>query len=157
MTKLYSRSVEDYLEAIYNIVLEKGYARTKDISQELKITPSSVTGMMRKLDSDGLINYEKYGAVTLTDKGREIAETIKEKHDILRAFLNILMISDKTADADACRLEHDLSPESIKQLTRFVEFVEEAPINPRWLEHFREYCATGEYSCNQIKKKINRL
>ena len=150
MTKTYSRSVEDYLEAIYNIVLEKGYARTKDISGELKITPASVTGMLRKLDSDNLINYEKYGAVTLTDKGREIAETVKEKHDTLRAFLNILMISEKTADEDACRLEHDLSPESIKQLSKFVDFVEEAPTHPKWLKHFKKYCTTGEYLCDHI-------
>jgi len=145
--KIFSRSVEDYLEAIYNIVSEKGYARTKDISDRLQITPASVSGMLNKLDGDNLINYEKYGAVTLKKEGEEIAKTIKEKHDTIKAFLNILCIPDETADIDACKLEHDLSPESINKLTKFVEFVEQAPADPRWLKHFKQYCDSGEYAC----------
>ena len=144
---MYSKSVEDYLEAIYNIVNRKGYAKTKDISRELSVSPPSVTEMLKKLDEGGLVNYERYSGVTLTKKGGKIARIVKTKHDTIKKFLNILLISDKTADRDACNLEHELSPETIEQLTNFVRFVEKAPMYPKWLEHFKEFCISGEYMC----------
>jgi len=149
---MYSKSVEDYLEAIYNITERKGYARTKDISRELDVRPPSVTEMLKKLDNIGLVNYERYGGVILTKKGERIAKVVKTRHDAIKAFLSILLISEKTAERDACKLEHDLSPETIEQLTKFVRFVKKAPIYPKWLEHFKEFCRTGEYVCEHVKK-----
>jgi len=149
---MYSKNVEDYLEAIYNITERKGYARTKDISRELDVRPPSVTEMLKKLDNIGLVNYERYGGVILTKKGERIAKVVKTRHDAIKAFLSILLISEKTAERDACKLEHDLSPETIEQLTKFVNFVKKAPIYPKWLEHFKEFCITGEYVCEHVKK-----
>ncbi|HEX55078.1 MAG: metal-dependent transcriptional regulator [Candidatus Altiarchaeales archaeon] len=149
---MYSKSVEDYLEAIYNITERKGYARTKDISRELDVRPPSVTEMLKKLDNIGLVNYERYGGVTLTKEGERIAKVVKTRHDAIKEFLSILLISEKTAERDACKLEHDLSPETIEQLTKFVKFVKNAPIYPKWLEHFKEFCRTGEYVCEHVKK-----
>ncbi len=149
---MYSQSVEDYLETIYNIIQKKGFARTKDISRNLGVTPPSVTEMMKKLDKDGLVNYERYGGVTLTEKGRKIAKIVKTRHNTIKEFLNVLLISDKTADRDACELEHVLSPETIEQLTKFVKFVDKAPKYPKWLEHFKEFCKTGDFTCDQQEK-----
>ncbi|MEA1925536.1 MAG: metal-dependent transcriptional regulator [Candidatus Altiarchaeota archaeon] len=147
-----TRTSENYLKAIYNITDRKGYARTKDISHELDVSPPSVTGMLKKLDDINLINYERYGGVTLTVKGERIARSVKMRYDTTRAFLEIILVSDRTAEGDACRLEHELSPETVEQLTKFVRFVETAPMHPKWLEHFREFCRTGEYVCDYKEK-----
>ncbi len=61
---MYFKSVEDYLEVIYNLFLNKGYARTKDIATELNVTAPSVSGMLKKLDKEGFVHYEKYSGVT---------------------------------------------------------------------------------------------
>ncbi|MEA3255178.1 MAG: metal-dependent transcriptional regulator [Candidatus Altiarchaeota archaeon] len=147
-----TRTEEDYLEAIYNIILRKGYARTKDISVELEVSPPSVTGMLKKLNDKGLVKYEKYSGVTLTREGERVGRSVKTRHDTIKTLLKIILVSDKTADRDACKLEHELSPETVEQLTRFVRFVESAPMHPKWLEHFREFCRTGEYICDYKEK-----
>ncbi len=146
---MYSRAVEDYLEAIYNIVQRKGYARTKDISLELEIRPPSVTEMLKKLSDKNLVKYERYSGVTLTKGGEKIAKSVKTRHDTIRTLLKIILVSEKTANRDACKMEHELSPETIEQLTKFVRFVETAPMHPKWLEHFKEFCMSGDYVCHQ--------
>ncbi|MFA7563388.1 MAG: metal-dependent transcriptional regulator, partial [Methanoculleus sp.] len=72
-----SRKAEDYLEAILNVSLEKGYAKTKDIAAELSVRPPTVVEMVRKLDAMGLVTHRRYEGVTLTPEGRSIAEVIK--------------------------------------------------------------------------------
>ena len=86
MKKL-SHSMEDYLEAIYNIISGKGYARTKDIAKELDVTSPSVSAMLKKLQNEEFIFYEKYSGVTLTPKGEKIAKAIKHRHDTLTKLL----------------------------------------------------------------------
>ena len=136
---------EDYLEAIDSIIGKKGYARVKDISEILGVGPSSVTEMFQKLNKTGYINYEKYGGVTLTSKGKKIAKDTKKKHIILHEFLLILGVDDKIADEDACRIEHVLNPETLDRLTKFVEFMHMKEETPRWLDHFNYFFITGEY------------
>jgi DtxR family Mn-dependent transcriptional regulator len=150
-----SKTIEDYLESIYSITLRKGYARTKDISRDLNVKPASVTEMLNKLKDIGFANYEKYSGVTLTKQGEKVARTVKTRHETLTKLLKIILISDKTAENDACKLEHELSPETIEQLTKFVKFVENAPLYPKWLEHFREFCRTGRYpkECKENKRE----
>jgi DtxR family Mn-dependent transcriptional regulator len=116
-----SRRVEDYLEAILNVTLEKGYARTKDVACELDLSPSSVVEMFRKLDAMRLVEYRRYEGVVLNPAGREIAEVIKARHDTLREFLRIIHVSEKIANADACYMEHELHPETIRQIRLLVE------------------------------------
>ncbi|HIE34283.1 MAG TPA: metal-dependent transcriptional regulator, partial [Candidatus Altiarchaeales archaeon] len=111
---MYSKTVEDYLEAIYSIIQRKGHARTKDISRELDVSPASVTEMLNKLDNEGLVDHKKYGGVKLTSEGGRIAKAIKIRHKTLRKFLKIILVSDKSAEKDACNLEHGLSPETIE-------------------------------------------
>jgi DtxR family Mn-dependent transcriptional regulator len=148
---MHSKTVEDYLEAIYKIIQRKGYARTKDISRELEISPPSVTEMLGKLDGMGMVDYERYGGVTLKPDGERIAKSVKTRHETLKKLLRIILVSDKTAEIDACNIEHVISPETVEQLTNFVRFVESAPLYPKWLEHFREFCRTGKYVCGQRK------
>ncbi len=139
-----SETEEDYLRAIYDLTLEKGYATVSDIASRLNVRPPSVTDMMKKLGEEGYISYEAYKPVVLTEMGKKAAEDISHKHIILRDFLRIIGIDDRIAEEDACGIEHHLHKETINRLTKFVEFVEKAPRHPRWLEHFEEYIKNGK-------------
>ena len=154
-----SSKVEDYLEAILNITEEKGYARTKDIAMKLEIKAPSVVEMIKRLDKGGLIIYRKYESVTLTPEGKGLAISIRDRHNIIRNFLNIIEVPANIANKDACTMEHNLNPKTIEQIEKLVNFVKNAPDNSRWLEHFKEFCKTGKHECkmeweNYFEKKI---
>lgn len=140
------RREEDYLEAIYSIIREKGYAKTKHVANRLAVKPSSVTEMLQKLDSKGLIEYRKYEGAVLTKKGQKIAEAVKGRHDALLELLKLLQVPESVADKDACTMEHGLNPITITQLRKFISFVKNCPKGiPQWLEHFKIYSETGEF------------
>ena len=144
--KMISRHEEDYLEAIYNIVDRKGYARTTDIAEALDVKPSSVTEMLQKLDSKCLIEYRKYEGAVLTKKGRKIGEAVKGRHDTLLALLKLLDVPEQIADKDACIMEHGLDPTTIIQLKKFIRFVKHCPNGtPECLKYFKEYSKTGNF------------
>ena len=146
-----SNKIEDYLEAIYVIIKRKGYARTTDIADYLEVKPSSVTEMLRKLDSKGFIEYRKYEGAVLTDKGYKIGKAVRGRHDALFKLLRFFQIPENIADKDACVMEHGLDPVTVIQVKKFVNFVKNCPKGaPDWLNHFKEYSETGEFpqECN---------
>ena len=144
-----SRKAEDYLEAILVIAREKGYAKIRDVALTLGVKPPSVVEMVRKLDALGLVVYRKYDGVTLTPDGEEIGKHVKDRHDTLKAFLEIINVPEKTADEDACTMEHELDQKTVEQIKNLVAFVKTAPDHPKWLEHFEIFCETGEHSCEE--------
>jgi len=148
-----SRKAEDYLEAILNITERKGHTRTRDIALALDIKPPSVVEMLKRLNDMGLVDYQKYEGVKLTPEGREIARVVKDRHDTIRTFLEIIKVPPKVADKDACIIEHELKPETIRQLRNFVQFVKSAPDYPQWLEHFEIFCESGVHPCEAEKRK----
>ena len=81
--------MEDYLEQISGLIEEKGYARVVDIAERLSISQASVTNMVKRLDAEGLVNYEKYRGMTLTDRGQEVADYIIRRHELLTRFLPV--------------------------------------------------------------------
>lgn len=87
-------SMEDYLERIYELMQEKGYARVSDIASSLDVQPPSVTRMIQKLDEENFVHYEKYRGIVLTAKGEEIGRKIKDRHSALEEFLQILGVED---------------------------------------------------------------
>ncbi|MFN2340257.1 MAG: DtxR family transcriptional regulator [Halanaerobium sp.] len=116
-----SESMEDYLEAIFRLIKENGSARVTDIAAQLGIAASSVNQGLKKLNQEGLIEQEKYGPIKLTKSGVQTAEKINCKHQILYLFLNkTLGVSAKTADQDACSIEHALSQESFEKMTDYL-------------------------------------
>ncbi len=135
---------EDYLRGLYEIIERKGYARIKDVARELDVQPSSVVEMMKKLDQKGLVVYEKYGGITLTSEGEEIARAVMKRHETFKKFLEIILVPKDIALKDAHVLEHRLDPKTILQLTRFVDFIAGTTEHPkfvgRWIEHFKRYC-----------------
>ncbi|HHQ44855.1 MAG TPA: metal-dependent transcriptional regulator [Candidatus Altiarchaeales archaeon] len=148
----YSKSVEDYLEAVYILSEQKGYARSKDVSRHLRVSTPSVSEMLVKLKKLGLINHEPYSPIQLTQTGEQSARAVKTRHDTLTKFFRILQVDEKTATCDACEIEHDLSPQTLAQLTKFVGFVEAAD-NPCFIDRFSEYCRTGKHTCKKTKKQ----
>ncbi|MEN6610122.1 MAG: metal-dependent transcriptional regulator [Methanoregulaceae archaeon] len=135
-----SRKTEDYLEAILNVTLEKGYAKTKDIAVQLGVRPPSVVEMVQKLHRLKLIMYRKYEGVTLTPEGKAVAEVIKYRHDTLTAFLTLIGIRDDIADRDACIIEHELSKETVEQIRRYVEFLQTPRARLLLVEDFARFC-----------------
>ncbi len=138
-----SKRYEEYLEVIYDISNQKGYARVKDVSEELDLGLSTVSEMFKKLDDQGYVNYEKYSGVTLTEKGKKLAIKLSEKHKTLREFLIILGLDEDVADKEACEIEHVVKNETMDRLTTFVDFINKHE-KPLWLERFRDYYETGE-------------
>ncbi len=112
--------MEDYLEVIYELVRQKGYATTVDISDYLNVSSPSVTRMMKKLHETGFIRYEKYRGMSLTDKGIEVAKAIHKRHGILAEFFKMIGVQDDIANEDAEGIEHHLHSETLMKLEDFV-------------------------------------
>ena len=110
--RLTSPKMEDYLEVIYELLKEKGYVKSKDISRILNVKASTVTIMLKALAEKKLINYEKYGGITLTEEGIKKAEEISRKHKIIIDFLLLLGIDEKQANLEAEGIEHIISDET---------------------------------------------
>jgi len=126
--------MEDYLEVISELVELKGYATTLDISRYMDVSAPSVTKMLQRLDEIGYLEYEKYHGINLTTKGNSIAGTIRQKHDILLEFFELLGITHNVATQDAEGIEHHLNPKTIKQLRKFVTYLKS---NPKVLQSFQ--------------------
>jgi DtxR family Mn-dependent transcriptional regulator len=140
-----SASLEDYLEAIFNLSSESNIARSKDIAKRLGVSRSSVTGALRILKKRGLANYKPYDYVTLTDPGQAIAAEIVRKHNILKAFfINVLGIESDLAQQAACKAEHALGAGIITRLLLFIDFVTQTDKNGCNLaEEFQQFCKKG--------------
>lgn len=117
-----TESMEDYIEAIYIIEKNNKVARVTDIGNELNVKKASVVAALNYLKSIGTITHEHYGYITLTRKGREIAERIYKKHKMLYDFLsNTLNIDKAKAKDEACAIEHSLSEDTFEKLVLFVK------------------------------------
>jgi Mn-dependent DtxR family transcriptional regulator len=129
-----SQSAEDYLERIHELFEEKGYARVVDIASSLKVKQASVTSMVQKLAEAGYLKYEKYRGLILTDKGREVARKIQNRHATLSRFFSLLGLSPDTQREDIEGIEHHLSPDTVAVLADLAEFFEQ---NPQTLQKFQ--------------------
>jgi Mn-dependent DtxR family transcriptional regulator len=114
-------TMEDYLEVIYELIQQKGYATTVDISNYLNVSSPSVTKMVQKLDETGHLKYEKYRGIVLTKEGTDVAQNIRDRHSLLVEFFKIIGVDYSTANIDAEGIEHHLHPETLKKLEEFVK------------------------------------
>ena len=145
-----SASMEDYLEAIYHIVIAKQAARAKDIAKRLRVNNSSVTGALRTLSEKGYINYAPYDVITLTPKGHKHAEDVVRRHEALMDFFTKVLCIDKAeASEAACKMEHAVSRTILDRLIRFVEFIEICPRGGESLiQGFNNHCRQeGAVTC----------
>ncbi|MBN2909886.1 transcriptional regulator MntR [Polycladomyces sp. WAk] len=120
-------SMEDYLENIYKLIDQKGYARVSDIAEALDVHPSSVTKMVQKLDKDKYLVYEKYRGLVLTPKGKKIGKRLVDRHDLLEDFLRIIGVSEEKIYQDVEGIEHHLSWDSITCIEYLVEYFQRNP------------------------------
>jgi len=113
--------MEDYLEVIYELIKQKGYATAVDISESLSVSSPSVTKMLQRLDESKYLRYEKYRGINLTNEGTAVAENIREKHRLLAEFFKMIGVDDNIANIDAEGIEHHLHPETLKKLQHFIK------------------------------------
>ncbi|MFH0727821.1 MAG: metal-dependent transcriptional regulator [Pseudomonadota bacterium] len=138
-------TMEDYLEAIFDLDKDKRVVRVRDIAKRLDVKMPTVTSMLRTLNDRGLVNYEKYEFVELTNTGADVGREMRRRHQVLFTFLTrILKIEAETADGEACKMEHTLSVATLESLTDFMEFIQTCPrAGDSWLHYFDEYRKIG--------------
>ncbi|MFH1087209.1 MAG: metal-dependent transcriptional regulator [Chloroflexota bacterium] len=108
-----NRTTEEYLEALYTLTQDGKAAGTSELSRRLKVTPASVTEMLKKLADAGLADYSSYQGATLTPEGFRIGEKMARRHRLLERFLhNVLKVGKDKVHPQACEMEHGLSDET---------------------------------------------
>ncbi len=120
------KSAEDYLEAMLMMKEQHGYIRSIDIADHLGVTKPSVSYATKRLRENGFITMDHSGFITLTDSGMEIADRIYSRHKMLTDFFTAIGVSPETARDDACKVEHDISEETFKAMSRYNEILKEA-------------------------------
>lgn len=115
-----NESAENYLETILILGKSHPVVRSVDIAEELGFKKSSVSVAMKNLREKGHITVTKEGYIYLTETGKEIAEMIYERHQLLTAWLVRLGVDQKTASEDACKIEHVISKESFEALKKHI-------------------------------------
>lgn len=116
-----SASKQDYLETILEFSADTGQARSIDIARTLGVSRASVNKSLGVLKDSGLIEHEHYGDIKLTETGLRMAKAVRARHDSLKRFLEeVLKVSPETAEHDACRMEHAISPETASKLRDYL-------------------------------------
>lgn len=118
-------SMEDYIEQIYLLIENKGYARVSDIAEALSVHPSSVTKMVQRLDKDEYLVYEKYRGLVLTPKGKKIGKRLVYRHDLLEQFLRMIGVKEENIYHDVEGIEHHLSWDAIDRIGDLIQYFEE--------------------------------
>ncbi|RAV01002.1 transcriptional regulator MntR [Paenibacillus sp. YN15] len=135
-------SMEDYLEKIYKLIDEKGYARVSDIAEGLEVHPSSVTKMIQKLDKDNYLVYEKYRGLILTSKGKKLGKRLLDRHKLLEEFLQIIGVQEENIYRDVEGIEHHLSADSISCIGTLLEYFTREPSRLEALRELRSELET---------------
>ena len=119
-----SHTAEDYLEQIYLLSTRQDHVRTTDIARAFGIKTPSVISALKSLKEKGYVSYERYGDVSLSEKGLERALNIYERHKALYRFLRLFLgVPDGVASRDACGMEHAMSPETQAALDDWTAFL----------------------------------
>jgi len=117
-----SASMEDYLEAIYEIGCKKTAVRVRDVARKLGVSMPSVTGALKNLEARELLRHERYEYIELTESGSVKAALIASRHRVILTFLTEVIGADHSfAETEACGIEHILSSETMEKLTGYIE------------------------------------
>jgi DtxR family Mn-dependent transcriptional regulator len=163
-----SRSVEDYLKALYIISRNgktKGTVTTTQISNYFTIAPASVTEMLKKLDEKGYVHYSPYQGAALTPEGQELAEKVTRKHRLLERFLcDVLRIGKDKVHSQACNMEHSLSDEAEESLCRYLKHPDKCPDGGSFIPPCRlpfssceECIAAHKKGLEEVGKRVGNL
>ncbi len=113
-------SGEMYLETIL-ILSQRGAVRSLDVAEYMHFSKPSVSRAVSLLKNGGFIVVDKNGFIELTDAGREVAESMYERHRLLTSLLTMLGVDEETAAEDACKIEHDISEKSFEAIKKHVK------------------------------------
>lgn len=140
--KILTSSMEDYLEMISRICRKEDYTRISHIADKLNVRPSSVTKVVQKLKELELVDYEKYGIVRLTEKGKELGDFLLKRHEIIEEFLKNIGIGE-TQLKDTEMIEHDLSFDALEKIYIFNKFMSIHPDVKNKYNKFKEEFDNG--------------
>jgi len=116
-----NETAEDYVEAIADLIEEKGEARGVDLAARMGVSNVTVSRIVSRLKRLGYVNYQPYRPIFLTDEGRRLADESQRRHGIVLAFLQNLGIAGGTASSDAEGIEHHVSEETLRAFKRISE------------------------------------
>lgn len=119
-------SMEDYLEMIYRLSENSGYTRIHDIAAALNVQPPSVSKMIQKLAEHGYLNYEKYGIVIVSEKGKGTGKRLLLRHNLSEEFLKIIGVT-KSVLEETEKIEHALSNHTLECISAFITFIKQKP------------------------------
>lgn len=134
--KLLTPAMEDYLEMIYRNSQQEGFLRINRLADLLHVKPSSATKMVQKLTEMGLLDYEKYGIIFLTESGKTLGRFLLNRHNIIEKFLSNIGISENLL-IETELIEHNVSANTLKSIDQFNRFVEMYPEFVREFENFK--------------------
>lgn len=135
--KMLTSGMEDYLEMIYRNLEKEGYIRISILSKLLNVKPSSASKMVQKLAAHGLVNYQRYGVIRLTESGKIYGKFLLERHNVIEKFLRLIGISENLL-AETELIEHNISKNTMKNIDFLNKFLEK---HPEIIDEFRKFCA----------------
>jgi len=136
METTFPTTVQEYIEVIYELEKTKRVARVKDIAERRGVNKSSVSLVLNQLQKHNLIDKEQYGHITLTTNGKKLGQKLEKRHQTLKKFLiDVLNISEETAEIDACKIEHIISQDSLDGFEHLLEFTQTFP--KKWERVFK--------------------
>ena len=118
-------TMEDYIEVIYSLEKNKGYARSADIAEKLEVYPSTVTKMLKKLDVEGYIVYEKYRGIALTEQGEKMGEYALTRHELLEDFLRLIGVDEDKIYEEVEGIEHHFGKSSLEKIKDLMKYLRE--------------------------------
>lgn len=116
-----SETAEDYVEAIADIIAEKGVCRAVDLTKHFHVSAVTVTRTLARLARDGWVETEPYAPVDLTKEGVKLAQTARERHEVVFNFLMALGVDSETARIDSEGIEHHVSPKTLSAMKGFLK------------------------------------
>ncbi len=128
--------LEDYLEAIYNLNVEKGYVSAADVSERLAVKPPTVSNMVRNLADKGYLDHEKYRGMRLTPLGERLARSVIKRHQVISDLITMLGVDPDTAYVDTEGIEHHVHPSTLRRMERLAEYLRKNPETLREIQKF---------------------
>ncbi|MGI6660803.1 MAG: metal-dependent transcriptional regulator [Bacillota bacterium] len=127
--------MEDYLEMLYRLASGNTYVRLVDLAEKLSVQPPSASRMMQRLSEQGLVEYERYGIIRLTEAGKQLGDSLLRRHRLIEQFLRLMGVKQNVLK-DTERIEHIISDELVCRIKWFVLFATE---HPEWLGDFEDW------------------
>ena len=136
----YETVIEEYLEIVAGLLTDNPVARIKDIACARGVTLPTASSAVEKLRQLGLVHHRAYSYVTLTEEGQKLAERLETSHQALKELLvKVLNVPESIAEEDACKMEHQISPQTLNAMENLTRFLAKCPrAETEWLKIYRQ-------------------